>query len=89
MNEEEPPTQTEEEQYEEGSLTQLPEGTGGSRMQARKWAIAYQYAAPADYGIPELPSWTACRSESNGLSFARDDETDPFISAEHPVRVRR
>lgn len=58
-------------------------------MRARTWAIAYCYSDPAEYGIPELPEWTVSQSESNGLSFAEDDVSEPFISAEHPVRVRR
>lgn len=58
-------------------------------MHARTWSIAYNYATPADYGIPELPSWTVLRTESNGLTFAATDDDEPFISARQPVAVRR
>lgn len=58
-------------------------------MRARRWVIAYHYSDPADYGIPELPTWTVCRAGKIGLSFAEDEGAEPFIHAEQPVRVRR
>ncbi|XVH32143.1 hypothetical protein ACNS7O_02875 [Haloferacaceae archaeon DSL9] len=44
---------------------------------------------PVDYDIPDLPVGTAVRTDRAGLAFARNDEDDPFIRAENPVRVRR
>jgi hypothetical protein len=58
-------------------------------MRARTWVLACNYRDPADYGIPTLPAWTVTRTACGALSFAADDESTPFISAEHPVRVRR
>jgi hypothetical protein len=57
-------------------------------MSVRTWAIAHRYYGPADYGIPELPEWEVGRTERGGLALA-DGGNPPFISAEHPVRVRR
>jgi hypothetical protein len=62
--------------------------TGRARMSVRTWAIAHRYYGPADYGIPELPEWEVDRTERGGLALA-DEGDPPFISAEHPVRVRR
>lgn len=89
MNEEGSPSQSGDEPVGERNPSQLPDETVNSRMRARRWVIAYRFSVPADYDIPELPSWTVSRTDSNGLSFARDHETEPFISAEQPVRVRR
>lgn len=69
--------------------TRPSERSGNARMGARTWMIAYLYGAPADYGIVPLPEWTVRRTEERGLSFAEDDESEPFISAQHPMRVRR
>jgi len=57
-------------------------------MRARQWTIAGAYRSPADYDIPELPAWRACRTADGGLALADADGT-PFIAAEDPVRVRR
>ncbi|GCF15364.1 hypothetical protein Harman_32990 [Haloarcula mannanilytica] len=64
-------------------------GTGQSRMQARTWVIAAQYNDPEDYGIPTLPKWTVLQSESSGIAFAENPESDPFIRSEQPMKVRR
>jgi hypothetical protein len=58
-------------------------------MGARTWLIAALYSDPAAYGIPALPSWTVSRTARGGLAFASDEDAEPFISAENPVRVRR
>jgi hypothetical protein len=58
-------------------------------MRARRWVIASRYREPADYGIPALPEWAVRRTEGGGLSFAEDEESDSFVSADDPVRVRR
>lgn len=58
-------------------------------MRARSWVIAYRYSDPVDHGIPAIPEWDVSRTDSNGLALAADSEPDPFISAEHPRRVRR
>jgi hypothetical protein len=86
---EEHPTQSGEEASERSTLTRPSERPDWSRMRARTWVIAYCYADPAEYGIPKLPEWNVSRTDSSGLSFAEDDESEPFISAEQPVRVRR
>jgi hypothetical protein len=62
---------------------------GAARMGARTWAIAYLYHEPAAYGVPELPEWTVSRVDEDRLAFAADGETEPFISAGDPMRVRR
>lgn len=56
-------------------------------MRAREWVIAGNFRTPADYGIPELPAWRICRTECDGLALAAPD-TDPFIAAEQPMKVR-
>jgi hypothetical protein len=58
-------------------------------MRTRRWVIAHHYRDPADYGVPELPEWTVRRTECDGISLAEDDDSEPFISADRPVRVRR
>lgn len=57
-------------------------------MSARIWSIAHRYRDPADYGIPMLPDWTVSRPDEGAIAFATGDD-DPFISAAHPVPVRR
>jgi hypothetical protein len=56
-------------------------------VRAREWAIAGAFRTPEDYGIPALPDWQVARPACGGIAFAADG--DPFISAEHPVPVRR
>lgn len=58
-----------------------------SAMQARRWAIAAT-RDPVAYGIPELPAWDRVDGV-DGIAFARESETEPFISADEPMRVRR
>lgn len=57
-------------------------------MRAREWAIAGAFREPADYDIPDLPSWRVQRTERGGLLFA-DSDGKPFIAAENPMRVKR
>lgn len=57
-------------------------------MRAREWAIAGAFRDPADYDIPDVPSWRVSRDERGGLAFA-DGDREPFIAADRPVRVRR
>ena len=57
-------------------------------MRAREWVLAEKFRQPADYGIPELPAWRICRSGRDGLALA-DADTDPFIAADNPMKVRR
>ncbi|KYH26062.1 hypothetical protein HAPAU_11530 [Halalkalicoccus paucihalophilus] len=57
-------------------------------MRARAWTVAYRYADPEDYGIPALPDWRVVRDD-DGLALAEEGESDPFIRAERPMRVRR
>ncbi|AEH36885.1 hypothetical protein Halxa_2260 [Halopiger xanaduensis SH-6] len=58
-------------------------------MLARRWTIAHRYREPAAYGIPELPAWDVRASASGGLEFAASADSEPFLRAERPVRVRR
>jgi hypothetical protein len=60
-----------------------------SCMHARSWVIAYRYRAPADYGIPPLPSWSVRRTDAGGVALAEDDDSDAFIRADAPMSVRR
>lgn len=57
-------------------------------MRARTWTVAYRYYAPEDYGIPTLPDWHV-RREGAGMALAEDEDREPFVRAERPVRVRR
>ncbi|WP_168927125.1 hypothetical protein [Natronorubrum aibiense] len=57
-------------------------------MRAREWEIAGTYRDPADYDIPDLPSWRVCRGKCGGLAFA-DGDSEPFIVADQPVTVKR
>ncbi|SEG60366.1 hypothetical protein [Halobellus limi] len=57
-------------------------------MRARTWLIAARYGAPEEYGIPRLPAWRVCRPDCGGLALA-DDDAEPFIAAERPMKVRR
>ncbi|MGQ3413912.1 hypothetical protein ACT4ML_16890 [Natrinema sp. LN54] len=57
-------------------------------MRAREWAIAGAFRDPAEYDIPDLPSWRVRRNDCGGLSFA-DKDDEPFIAADHPVTARR
>lgn len=59
-----------------------------SSMRARRWVIAHRYRDPEAYGIPDLPAWDV-RTEDGRLAFAASAETEPFIRAERPMRVRR
>lgn len=65
-----------------------PASRPARRMGAREWAIAYRFREPADYGIPTLPEWSVATTEEGGVAFG-DGSNEPFIRAEHPVRVRR
>jgi hypothetical protein len=56
-------------------------------MRAREWAIAAEFGEPEDYDIPELPDWHVYESECGRLTFAADSER--FITAENPVKIRR
>lgn len=56
-------------------------------MRAREWAIAGSFRNPADYDIPELPTWRVCRPDCGGIAFAADG--DPFITAKQPMKIRR
>jgi hypothetical protein len=58
-----------------------------SAMRARRWAIAAT-REPGAYGIPELPVWDRVDG-GEGIAFAREGETEPFISADEPTKVRR
>jgi hypothetical protein len=60
-----------------------------SRMRARTWVVAANYRDPADYDVPELPSWYVSRPEDGGVALATDPASEPFVAAENPVRVRR
>ncbi|WP_049934264.1 hypothetical protein [Halalkalicoccus jeotgali] len=80
---------------EKETATGRPVGSGSRRgtdgrssMRARVWAVAYRYADPETYGIPALPDWRVI-SDDGGLALAEDGESDPFIRAERPIRVRR
>ena len=88
MNDERTSAGTRRQEDETGAARRSERATGAT-MRARRWAIAYQYREPADYDIPVCPEWTVRRPERGGLSLAEDDEAAPFISADHPVRVRR
>jgi hypothetical protein len=57
-------------------------------MRAREWAIVGATGDPAAYGIPDLPTWRVHR-DADGIAFVADDDDEPFILAESPVRVRR
>jgi len=57
-------------------------------MRAREWAIAWRFREPADYEIPDLPTWRVCPDECGGLALA-DGDGEPFIAAERPMEVRR
>lgn len=61
----------------------------GAPMRARTWTIAACYRTPADYDIPRLPEWDVSRPETGGVAFAATEDSDPFIRAASPVRVRR
>jgi hypothetical protein len=58
-------------------------------MRAREWAVVDAACEPAEYGIPELPTWRVSRDDDGGLAFAAEGDDEPFIAAESPVRVRR
>lgn len=58
-------------------------------MRARCWTIAHRYREPAAYGIPELPAWDVRTGPSGALAFAESADSEPFVRAERPVRVRR
>ncbi|WP_336327338.1 hypothetical protein [Halovenus sp. HT40] len=64
-----------------------PPGKAQSAMHARTWAIAAA-REPAAYGIPELPDWRLL-DVTPGMALAEEDQTEPFISAEQPMTVRR
>lgn len=58
-------------------------------MRAREWAIAGNFGTPAEYDIPDLPTWHVCHRESGGLALAAGDDSEAFIAADQPVVVRR
>ena len=89
MSDESPASQAADASQEETPASDQTDRSSGSRMRARRWTIAHRYSDPGEYGIPELPAWTVCRTESAGLALAADDRSEPFISATHPMRVRR
>ncbi|MBZ6494539.1 hypothetical protein [Natrinema longum] len=57
-------------------------------MRAREWVIAGAFREPEEYDIPTLPAWHVRRSDCGRLVFA-DEDGEPFIAADRPVRVRR
>lgn len=61
--------------------------TGGAAMRARRWAIAAS-REPAAYGIPELPGWRRL-DDGDGFALAQAGSTEPFITAQQPMTVRR
>jgi hypothetical protein len=57
-------------------------------MRSREWAIAEAFRTPADYGIPDLPAWGVRRGDDGRLTLVGDD-TEAFIAADRPMKVRR
>lgn len=57
-------------------------------MRSREWVIAETFHTPADYGIPDLPTWGVKHDEDGTLTLVGDD-ADAFIAAGRPVMVRR
>ena len=45
-------------------------------MRAREWAIVDAACEPAEYGIPELPSWRVSRDDDCGLAFVATATTN-------------
>ncbi|WP_251341747.1 hypothetical protein [Haloplanus halophilus] len=58
-------------------------------MRARAWIVASKFCEPADYGVPELPTWAVSRPDGGGVAFAETEGDVPFIRADSPARVRR
>jgi hypothetical protein len=69
--------------------TRASASRSASCMHARSWVIAYRYGEPADYGIPALPSWSVRRTDAGGVALAEDDDSEAFVRADAPMKVRR
>ena len=89
MGEEGSPSQTRNRQSDAIQSGERLKRTSGSRMRARTWVIAHHYHEQEEYGIPAIPDWTVVETDRNGVAFAENDETEPFIRADEPMRVRR
>lgn len=64
--------------------------TEAGRMLARTWAIASNYRTPSDYGIPPAPTFTAeRRADGTLVLLACPNSTEPVMTAEHSVKIRR
>lgn len=70
-----------------GDVRESESDRARAAMRARRWAIARCHD-PATYGIPPLPEWEVHRT-ADGLAFATEPGTEPFIRASNPVDVRR
>jgi len=57
-------------------------------MRAREWAVAGTFGDPSEYGIPDPPAVEVCPLDCGGIALSADGG-EPFIAADHPIRVRR
>lgn len=62
---------------------------GEYQMRAREWIVAYCFFSPKDYDIPELPDWVVRTERCGRISFSRNEDDEPFITADRPMKVRR
>jgi hypothetical protein len=88
MQEDHPPEATDDSAPAAGT-SHSSEEPAGSRMHARTWVLAANYRDPADYDVPELPTWYVSRPDEGGIALAADPSCEPFIAAADPMRVRR
>ncbi len=58
----------------------------GGRMLARRWTIAANYREPADFGIPETPTFEPCHTTCGRVAFYPETRTEPNTTTE-PVLV--
>lgn len=67
----------------------------GGRMLARRWTIAANYREPADFGIPEPPTFETSHTTCGRVAFYPETgtepktTTDPVLVAESVRPVRR
>jgi len=64
------------------------------RMLARRWTIAANYREPAEFGVPEAPTFETCHTTCGRVAFYPETvepntTTDPVLVAESVRRVRR
>ncbi|WP_255149312.1 hypothetical protein [Halorarius halobius] len=61
----------------------------GGRMLARTWTIAANYRTPADYDVPEAPTFHGERCDDGTFVLSDSESGETVLTARAPTTVRR